>query len=118
MTTVKQQAQAAATAAAMVRAGETEGAEACSLVGAVIGDWIVLDRVRPGSHWTYRCRHRTTGQVTGHRGHELVRLARAARLGGLPVVMSGAPWRDEDASSQSNDRHVPEPTVSTRENGR
>lgn len=118
MTTVKQQAHAAATAAAMDRARDTDSTEATSLVGGVIGDWIVLDRVRPGSRWIYRCRHRVTGHVAAHRGHELVRLARAARLGGHAVVMPGAPWRDESASPQSSDRQVPESNLCTREDGR
>lgn len=95
MSVTKAEASAIAMAAALCRAEEYDEQIAHGLVGAVIGDWFVTERVKSRQRWAYLATHRQSGITKGFQGYELVQLARAARTSGLPVVMSGRPWRDE-----------------------
>ncbi|MCX6402193.1 MAG: hypothetical protein NTX33_19950 [Propionibacteriales bacterium] len=92
----KSAASADAMAAALRRAEEYDEQIAHGLVGAVIGDWFVNERVKPRHRWVYLATNRQSGVTKGFQGCQLVRLARAARLSGLPVVLA-RPWRDESA---------------------
>ena len=70
--------------------------EALSLVGAVIGDFRIDARVRPGKRWRYVARNHRTGETRYLRGYELVRAARMTVRNGGAVVMPNGPWRNEE----------------------
>jgi hypothetical protein len=73
--------------------------EAKTLVGAVIGDWHVEDRIRPGKRWRYVLRNGRTGRAIYLQGYELVRQVRATVKNGGTVTMPAEPWRSEDGAA-------------------
>lgn len=70
--------------------------EARSLVGAVVGDFDVLERVKPGKRVRYRCRNRRNGREHYLQGYELVRQVRATVRHGGTVLMPREPWIDKE----------------------
>jgi hypothetical protein len=77
-------------------AARTWDAEAATMVGGVVGRFVIADRVKPGKRWLYVLRDLDRDEIRHLRGEEVVRLARTARLSGLAVVMPCTPWRDEN----------------------
>ncbi|HSX68458.1 hypothetical protein [Nocardioides sp.] len=73
--------------------------EAQSLVGAVVGDFFIKDRVKPGKRWLYVAHNARTGREIRFQGYQLVRLVRETVKDGGWVIMPNSPWRDEYGDS-------------------
>jgi hypothetical protein len=83
------------------RSRASDDNEPLTLVGAVIGDLYVSDRVRPGKRSLYVVRDAKTGKDCYLRGYELVRKARETVRNGGVVVMPRVPWQDEGAEASA-----------------
>lgn len=66
-----------------------------SLVGAVVGDWYVQARVRPGARWLYKLYNRKADRTVYLQGYRLVRHIKATTRDGGVVIMPNTPWRNE-----------------------
>lgn len=86
---------------ALERTEESANALALTLVGGMVGDWIITDREKPGKRWFYVLAHTLNGDIKRLRGYEVVRLARQATIDGVAVVMPREPWRS--ASNLTSD---------------
>lgn len=75
--------------------GERDDKEALTLVGAVVGDFYIKDRIKPGKRWRYVAHNTRTGRDVFFRGHELVRQVRQTVRNGGVVIMPNEPWRTE-----------------------
>lgn len=74
-------------------ARERDDNEALTLVGAIVGDFCVRDRIFTGKRWRYVAQNVNTGRDHYLRGYELVRQVRATIRNGGVVVMPNEPWR-------------------------
>lgn len=80
----------------MEELGTADGAlKPGTMVGGVVDEWFIADRIKPGKRPLYVLRDLDTGRTRRLRGEEVVGLIRVARRHGLPVVMPRDPWRDE-----------------------
>lgn len=77
------------------KARDRDDNAALSLVGAVVGDFYIKDRIKPGKRWRYVARNTRTGRDVFLQGYELVRAVRQTISNGGVVVMPSTPWRDE-----------------------
>lgn len=78
---------------------ERDDSRVQGLVGAVIGNLYVMERVKPGKRWLYRCHDSTNHEIRALRGYELVRLAKEASRHGLSVIMPRTPWIDHEEAA-------------------
>ena len=81
------------------KARERDDNAALSLVGAVVGDFYVKDRIKPGKRWRYVAHNTKNGRDVFLQGYELVRAVRQTVTNGGVVIMPSAPWRDEQGSN-------------------
>lgn len=75
-------------------------ADASGLIGARLGNVVVLRREKPGKRTFFVCHDQRNGREVRLRGYELVRVARAARNAGLPIHGLREPWRDEERGTE------------------
>lgn len=81
---------------------ERSDGDAMSLIGALIGDFYITARVKPGKRWLYVAHNIRTGRQCFLKGYELIRAARVTASNGGVIVMPRTPWRDEPSAAAAN----------------
>lgn len=75
---------------------ERDDNDALTLVGAVVGDYYIKDRIKPGKRWRYVAHNTRTGKDMFLQGYELVRQVRQTVRNGGVVIMPSTPWINEE----------------------